>query len=117
MMYGCSIDQRLMLPRPRLTSSGTSRSGCNAVPLDRDAAAHGWLPARLSRLVDIHHASQLAAGDLFEVHDVGMAAWSVEDRPDAPRHLEDVMLSRPTEEVDVHDSTRAVHEHHRLIGG
>src|SRR5215468_9009517 len=33
-MYGCSIDQRLMLPRRRRTSSGTAGSGRNAVALD-----------------------------------------------------------------------------------
>src|SRR5215472_5094123 len=50
MMYGCSIDQRLMLPRTRRTSSGTAESGHNVVALDDIAGPR--LP--LVRLVDRH---------------------------------------------------------------
>src|SRR6266545_3164220 len=115
MMYGCSIDQRLMLPRPARVVV-VPGSGLKAVALDGNAAADRDVASRLSRLLDVHDASQAPTAVGLEVHDVGMAAGSVEDRADAARHLEDVVFSGAAEEVDVDHAARAVHEHDRFIG-
>ena len=82
-MYGCSIDQRLMLPprARRFSSEGSGSGRGNAVALDDDIAG-SRLP--LMRLVG-HYADdavQRASLPSVDVNNVGMRPRDMKDRPD-----------------------------------
>src|ERR1700675_406501 len=118
-MYGCSIDQRLMLPRPPTPlGAPVEASGLNAVSLD-DRAAGQRPPGMLGVLG--HFDQPLKRRQEFaavNVDDVGMRARPVEDRPDGPseRDLDDLVLPRVGSELHVEVPPRPVDEVDALTG-
>src|SRR5215467_5682505 len=91
-----------MLPRACLTVSGTGGSGRNAVAL-HDHVAGSRLP--LVRLVGRHadHTGERPSLTVVDMHDVGMRARTVEDRPDGTRgrDLDDLVLTDVARELQV----------------
>jgi hypothetical protein len=91
-MYGCSIDQRLMLPRARDTavvvSTGLSLNACS---LDRDPAADTGVRSsiRISHYFD--RPVQVGQGGIAEMHLEGMASGAMEDGPDPVLDLKDMV--------------------------
>src|SRR5215467_1340312 len=100
-----------MLPRACLTVSGTGGSGRNAVAL-HDHVAGSRLP--LVRLVGRHadHAGERPSLTVVDMHDVGMRARTVEDRPDGASggDLDNLVLTDVTRELQVHRMARPVDE-------
>src|SRR5512132_15285 len=111
MMYGCPIDQRLMLPRARLTSSGTSASRLKAVALHDDVAGPG-LPLMCSVSGHADDALQGARLTLVDMNDVRMGPGAMEHGPRRTRQrdLDDFVLTDVARELQVHRVTRPVHE-------
>src|SRR5262245_15511147 len=100
-----------MLPRPRRTSSGTSRLGRNAVTL-HDHVAGPRLP--FVRLVGRHadHAGKRPSLTVVDMHDIGMRARTMEDRPDRARggDLDNLVLTDVTRELQVDRMTGPIDE-------
>src|SRR5215470_18926608 len=94
MMYGCSIDQRLMLPRARLTSSGTRCSRLKAIALHDDVARRGLpLMCGVGRHAD--DALQRAGLTLVDMNDIRMGPRAMEHGPGRPcgGDLDDLVLT------------------------
>src|SRR5512146_2386784 len=96
-MYGCSIDHRLMLPRPRAPPAAFGvESALNALALD-DQATRRRRP-RVRGIVDDLHGPGQRGGQAVgpDVDDVGMRARAMEDDPGRPsqRDLDDLVLPR-----------------------
>src|SRR5512145_331970 len=98
MMYGCSIDQRVILPRPCAATSGTGRSAGKAVVL-HDDIARAQLPQvrRVARHAD--HTFERPRLTPVYVHDVRVATGPVKHCPHRTRrrdldHIVPVELAR-----------------------
>src|SRR5512145_845132 len=115
--YGCSMDQRLMLP-PRWAAARvvSVASGLKALSHDREQARAG-LRAGRRILAHLDGPAQVAAAAGEEVDDVGMAARAMEHRPDGPPDLEDAMARGHRVEFHVDEPAGAVHELDALADG
>src|SRR4029453_3297626 len=114
-MYGCSIDQRLMLPRSRSGGAAAVRSsGLNAASHDDESAG---LRVPFVRLVghDRHRPGERSdRTTVVDVHDVRMRPRPVKNRPDwsGRRHLDDLVLAGVNAEFDVHTVLPRAHKAH-----
>src|SRR5215468_2425119 len=117
MMYGCSIDQRLMLPRARVTSSGTRRSRVKAVALHDNVTRRG-LPLMRGVRGHADDALECPRLTLVDMDDVRMSPRAMEHSPGRTRHgdLDDLVLTDVAHELQVYRVTRPVHEMDALCG-
>src|SRR6266536_2071782 len=112
-MYGCSMDQRLILPRPRPGSArSVVGSGLNAIP-HHDRSARSRRPWVL-RILDHLHDPVQRRGALrgVDMLDVGVRPWAMEYGPNgaSPRDLDDLMLPGVHAELHVNGQVNTLYE-------
>src|SRR3972149_5243877 len=94
MMYGCSMDQRLMFPRPREDPVVSTRLALKAHPHDGYPTASREIECLTGVPRDGDLSPQIGRPAFGEVHHIGMAAAGVEGGPGLGADLDDVMPPR-----------------------
>lgn len=92
-MYGCSMDQRLMLPPRREAGLVVSiRSALKACSLDRHPAADAGVRPSIGIADNDHRSPQFTRPAIREVHHEFMVAWLMEHGPGVVGDLDEVAL-------------------------